>query len=472
MNNNFTKSVNKLISGTLISQLILLFSTPVLTRLYSAEQFGNFALFISIIGVLSVSASLRYNRAIPLPKNDNNAKLILLLGFVIVFIYSTLLFLFLIFLELINLINIAIFGDYYFIYLIPFSVFLIGVYDLKTYWAVRLEKFGSLATNKIFQTVVIFGFQIVLVSLGALALSLGHVLGLLFSVLFLGFVLYDTFKRIKFSTNKTIALAKRYKVFPKYSTWEALFNSFGNNAPVIFFSYFLGATVAGFYALTFKVLSMPINLIGAAIGQVYFAKAAKQYNTVGVESLTLKLFSMLCNLSFAPAILLIYTAPLLFEFVFGKDWRFAGIYAQIMVPWLVLIFISSPLSSIISVSEQQKKSVIFQIVFLISKLGAVYFGSLYFDDLGSVLLLTIVSSLLLVYFTFWILKLAAVSARAAMKAALFSLIFGVICNLPIILQKVYLGGEVQLASYLGAAIICVVLIIFRLFWIRRSFSIA
>ncbi len=77
--NNFAKRVSLLIGATAVAQLILILSMPLLTRLYTPEDFGLLAIYSSILAVISVVASLCYESAIPLPKNDETAAHILLL---------------------------------------------------------------------------------------------------------------------------------------------------------------------------------------------------------------------------------------------------------------------------------------------------------------------------------------------------------------------------------------------------------
>lgn len=464
----FMQNVQKLVSGTLVSQLLLLLSTPILTRLYSSEQFGTLSLYMSILGVLSVSASLRYNRAIPLPKKDNDACLIIILGAIIVLFYSVFLFILIITNDFFNIVNFEGITDTMYLYFLPFSVFCVGMYDLYSYWGVRIEKFGILAKGKVLQTLLIVLIQISLFGFGVLSLILGHSLGIFFSFIFLLASFWSEIKLADINFKKILALAKRYVDFPKYSTWEAILNSAGNNAPVIMLSLVLGNSVAGLYALTYKVLSMPLSIIGAAIGQAYFSKAAKSYKAGNVSLLTLNLFNLLCNIGFPLAIFLMLTAPFLFEIAFGNNWIKSGVYAQIMIPWLLLIFLSSPLSSIISVSEEQRKSVVFQIWFLVVKIVSLYLGSIYFDDYITLLILSISSSLLLVFFTIWLLRLASVNLLKAFNAIIKSILFGFLCNTPLIVEYFLFFDQTNQISLFFAILLSVFFVLYRFYYLKRG----
>lgn len=50
----FSKNVLTLITGTTIAQAIPIAISPILTRIYTPEDFGVFALFVSLVGFISV----------------------------------------------------------------------------------------------------------------------------------------------------------------------------------------------------------------------------------------------------------------------------------------------------------------------------------------------------------------------------------------------------------------------------------
>jgi hypothetical protein len=67
------RSVLTLAGGTALSQGLIVLASPLLTRLYSPASFGAFTVFVSLLSVLSCVATLRYELAIPLPKDDDEA---------------------------------------------------------------------------------------------------------------------------------------------------------------------------------------------------------------------------------------------------------------------------------------------------------------------------------------------------------------------------------------------------------------
>ena len=66
----FARNVLTLASGTAVAQLLLALAVPVLARLYTPAEYGVLAVYSSTLTVLVVAASLRYETAIPLPREE------------------------------------------------------------------------------------------------------------------------------------------------------------------------------------------------------------------------------------------------------------------------------------------------------------------------------------------------------------------------------------------------------------------
>ena len=81
-------NIATLVTGTAISQAVLFFATPFLTRLYTPEEFGVFALYVSIVMIISTISSWKYELAIMLPKEEEDAEALLFLSSLICFLTS------------------------------------------------------------------------------------------------------------------------------------------------------------------------------------------------------------------------------------------------------------------------------------------------------------------------------------------------------------------------------------------------
>ena len=177
----FSRNVLTLMTGTTIAQAIPIAISPILTRIYTPEDFGVFALYMSVASILSVIAAGRYELAIMLPKKDEDAINIVALSILISFFISFISFLviFLFNAKITNLLGNSEISNW--LYFIPITVLLTGMYRSFNYWSNRKKQYKRLATSKIIQsfttssTNLSMGFG----GFGASGLILGGVLGFL-----------------------------------------------------------------------------------------------------------------------------------------------------------------------------------------------------------------------------------------------------------------------------------------------------
>jgi len=120
----FSRNILTLMTGTSIAQAIPVAISPILTRMYTPEDFGTLALFVAITGVFSVIASGRYELALMLPSKDEDVMNIFALGLMIILLVSLGLFFFIFFFvdHLVVMLNNDTIG--YWIYFVPLAVFL------------------------------------------------------------------------------------------------------------------------------------------------------------------------------------------------------------------------------------------------------------------------------------------------------------------------------------------------------------
>ena len=66
----FSRNVLTLMTGTTIAQAIPIAISPILTRMYSPEEFGVLALFVALASIFGSMSTGRYALAILLPKDN------------------------------------------------------------------------------------------------------------------------------------------------------------------------------------------------------------------------------------------------------------------------------------------------------------------------------------------------------------------------------------------------------------------
>jgi len=368
-------------TGTTIAQAIPIAISPILTRIYTPEDFGVFALFIAITSIFGSIANGRYELAIMLPKKDEDAINIFALGFVI----TT-------FISLILLVVIFIFHDYFvtllnnksigiWLYFVPITVFFIGLFNILNYFNNRKKNYKDLAKATILKSIILAIVQLSIgfIKQGVTGLISGQILSqLVANIKFLKNIIKDKILISKISKTKMMALAKRYKDFPKFSMWAILANTLSTHLTNILISTFFSVTTLGFYSLAQRLLGMPSSLIGGSIGQVFFQEATKEKHATGKAiktfNSTVKKLLIIGIPSFG---ILFFIVEDLFAFVFGEEWRIAGVYAQIVIPLFFVRFVVATVSNINNIFELQKVALIWQIVLLFLSISCLYISSWY-----------------------------------------------------------------------------------------------
>ena len=69
MENNIFKNMLKLSGSSSITQILGILVLPILSRIYSPENFGIYALFFSISNILLIIVMGQYHLAIVIPKD-------------------------------------------------------------------------------------------------------------------------------------------------------------------------------------------------------------------------------------------------------------------------------------------------------------------------------------------------------------------------------------------------------------------
>ena len=88
----FNRNILTLMTGSTIANAIPVAISPILTRIYSPEDFGLLALFLAVTTIFGTIVNGRYELAIMLPKKDEDAINIVALGFVIMSLITLILF--------------------------------------------------------------------------------------------------------------------------------------------------------------------------------------------------------------------------------------------------------------------------------------------------------------------------------------------------------------------------------------------
>ena len=381
----FSRNVLTLITGTTIAQAIPIAISPILTRLYTPEDFGIFALYIAIVSLLSVFISGRYELAIMLPQKESDAFHIFIATILISFSISSILFLiiFLFHSSIIHLLNNQEVSDW--LYFIPLSVLLSGLYQSLNYWTNRHTDYKSISKSIVLKSTLnaIFNTSFGFAKLASSGLIVTNIISGFLSFVYLLFKNKALFVKRERAINwrKLKNILYEYKQFPLYTMPQNLLYQGTLQLPIFFIQIFFSLSVLGFFSLAYRVLATPLSIIGNSLGQVFYQKASLMY-TKEKDELYLyirKMFGYLLLLSLSIGSVITWYLPDIFQFIFGKRWLGAGEVAQYLMIYLIFNFALGPFTKIYLVSGHN----LYYLKWELLRIGAfiLLFGTMYFYGL-------------------------------------------------------------------------------------------
>ena len=340
------RAVGVLASGSVLAQVLNIAVLPLLTRIYTPDQFSALAVFAALSIMASLGACLGFDLAIPMARTRRDATgvafcaLLSLVSVTVVVAIGV-------------AITLASYGDTEFIarwpratfILLPLSTFIIGGYNLVEYWTMRQRRFASIARARIVQALCGSAIQIALglAGFGALGLFIGYI-----AISGLGLVglLADLLRRDaryrRFVGRRTIATSfRRYTSFIRYTGPEAWANAASVYVPMMLIGASADTAAIGFVMLAQRLLQAPLMLIGRSVAQVYTSGAARSLLDGRLSDDTARVLRTLIAVVGIPAILTAIVAPGLAKLVLGPEWRPVGLYIALLMPWAILHFLAS-----------------------------------------------------------------------------------------------------------------------------------
>jgi O-antigen/teichoic acid export membrane protein len=375
LKSEFNRNVLILSGGTVVAQIINVSVSPILTRIYKPESFGLFSLYFSLVSLASLITTLRYELSIMLPKKKEDAFNILILCLILSLFFS-LIFFVIAFYDKKNLNLFAKYNIRDLFYYVALSIAVIGIYNSLNYWNNRKKNYKVIANSKVIQslTTALIGIGLGFLGFYDNGLILATILGWMIAAILLTIKLLKDDINLFTSINKIkiFVLVKKYKKMPMFNLPNAVFDGIrmlGMN--ILIASYYTSETL-GQYFLALRILQLPTSIIGSSLSQVLLQKfATTNKNNIGD---TIIKFVINTLYVITPIFIFIYFfADNIFPFVFGEKWKFAGEIASILTPWVLVNFLSSPISNVFIVLNKQELMLIFSIFYTFLPILILYF---------------------------------------------------------------------------------------------------
>lgn len=371
----FARNVLVIASGSTLGQLLVVAASPLLTRMYTPEQFGVLGVYIAGILLLSGIATMRYELAIPLPAEDREARSLLQLALGLSAGFSALLLVVSLVgkgfpLAWVGLEELQPYAPF-----LPLGTWLISSYQSLTYWAVRKGRYHTLAATKLWQALGNIAVQLVLgiTKLGTLGLLLGDAAGRSAGITQLARGVPGLFTPS--CTGELLQVARRYSKFPMWSMGSTLINRLGLQLPQLFVATTFGPREAGWYLLTQRVLGTPISLVGQAVAQVFLNRIAelRREDPERAPGFYLGIVTRMALVGGLPILVGGFLLGEAFGWIFGPEWVPAGRIVQLLTPMFAIQWTFSPTSQILIVFERQELQLLWDASRLVALAASLYY---------------------------------------------------------------------------------------------------
>jgi len=350
LNNPLYRGVLILGSGTAVAQLIGIVTMPIITRLYLPSEMGILAVYSSVLAIFGVGATLRYEFAYALPRENEDA--INLFGLCLILLcITTAVFALILFFGrdlLIDAFDLDVIEQYIWFLLIGF--FGMGLYTMLNYWAVRQRDYRRITYTKINQGAGGSVCKILLgiLSFGPVGLIIGHIVSQIAGITTLARAMWrkdrGNFRAISLSRMKRVA--KTYGSFPVFNFPASVVNTMSLELPSLMLLALYDSRAVGFYALANMLVVLPGRLVSGSMGQAYLGEASKMVRERSQElrSLYLRTLKHLSIIVIPLIGIPALCAPFVVPFIFGGAWAEAGWYCWPLALAAMMGFVVSPTS--------------------------------------------------------------------------------------------------------------------------------
>lgn len=367
------RGVAVLAGGTVGAQAIVLLAAPLLTRLYTPEDFGVLGVFSGLLGLLGLAVCLRYEIAVPLARDESTMVNLLALALIAAACVATLvgLALWAFGPALVARLDAAALEPW--LWLMPPALLAMGAFAALNHWAIRRQAFARMTRTRMTQSAGSVTVQLTLgfAGAGVVGLLLGHVVAQTAGVgsHAVSFWRHDRALLGRVRRRRMLAAARRFRHLATYGALGALLNGSARLLPALMIAAIYGVGTAGLFVLTQRVLGAPMRFLGSAVAHVYLSEAprlAREDRAAMLRLFTSTAMRLLWVAAVALSVVVL-AGPALFGLVFGAEWAESGRFARLMSAMYLAQLVVSPVSQTLTVLGRQGLFLVWEI----GRLGAV-----------------------------------------------------------------------------------------------------
>ncbi|MGR5515786.1 oligosaccharide flippase family protein [Vibrio harveyi] len=356
------KKISVLVSGSVLSQILTIAVLPLLTRMYTPEDFALLAKVTTLSLLISIVLTLRLEVSIVLPRSNLVSRKIHSVVSLFVVFTSTFIF-------VISIPIVEFFGVFHQALIV--AAFL-SIINITINNSIRMSNYRKIAKIKLFQVISTIFFQVVFFTVFEFELGLvwGYILGVfLTSLIFYDYDFFMGFPKLNF----IIYTLNRYRDFPLYNASQALVNSFSGNLLIFSIGSLFSNSILGQYSIANRAIQTPMSILSSSIKQVLFKHISDTKNNR--SPVYKNLMKQTCTSALVPIIpffvYYLYSVEII-TFVFGEQWALAGELSCYLLFWFYFVFVSTPVTAAIQVYGLQKSFLIYEV--LVALIRMLFFG--------------------------------------------------------------------------------------------------
>ncbi len=366
-----------MMSGTAVSQIIPLVAAPLLTRMYSLEDFGVLAFFTSVTAVVSIMATGMYQFAVVMPESDEDAANVAVLTVILALAAAGLVYFALAFGlsgPVARLMGAPGFAKW--LYIAPFMVIIMSAYNVLLYWANRKKNYGRMAISGVAWKAGTEGSKLGMGISRIIPHGLvwGSLAGQLLATGLLGWQIgredLGQFRNV--SIKKMKSNMSRFRRLPLFTMPYSLIDGFAGEFIIFALTSFKFLAIAGLFGFMRRLVIGPVSFLSSSLGQVFFQEASVTAGTPKLEKRATELMMGMAQVFTPIFIFFMFWASDIFSFVFGSAWAKAGLYAAIYAPAAYIRLFTGWSTRIYDIQQKQHISFLIVLVFAIFKVSLVW----------------------------------------------------------------------------------------------------
>ena len=380
---SFWGHVTKITTGTALGQICAIIAIPIISRLYEPDEIGVLNIVKSIAGVIAIIGSLRLERAIILVDENDRVRLFFVCIYILCIITSIS--------AVVIWVNGEIFSDWFdlpqtILPFIPVLILFSGLFNIFTSLSNSYLLYVSISLSLVITSFIGYFLKVFngyIFETNYLGLLFAEIAGIFCSLLILMLGLRkkigNWFKNLP-SLEFSKKILKQEREFLKYDNLTSLLNNFSWLMPVFFLSVYFNNAIVGYYAFGFTLLRLPMNLLGKAIGNVFYKSSSMKKNNEEIAEESLNVIQKLFFFGSLPTVLIGLFGKEIFTLFLGAEWGEVRVFSQILSFWSLVWLISSPISNLFYTLRLQKSFLIFMVVSVLLRALAFILGG----ELGNV----------------------------------------------------------------------------------------